>query len=104
MTPPSIDKSPIWKVALLAFLSMCASDVFATVMVVEEARLNAPIAGSFDVLGYLATLVCSVLALDSILKDGWRNKRSLIIIGVVSLANFAGTYLGVGIGSLLTHH
>ena len=101
MTVPTA-RAALWKVAVLAFLAMFATDLLATSMVVFEAHYNAPLAGLMDVLGYIASLVCSVLALNSILKDGWRNKRSLVIIGAVSVANFAGTYAGVAIGYVLT--
>lgn len=104
MTAVPAGRLPLWKVAGLAFLAMMVNDLLATCMVIFEAHLNAPVAGLFDVTGYLASLVCSVLALDSILKDGWRNRRSVIIIAAVSFANFAGTYGGVAIGSALTHH
>ncbi len=100
----AVERTALWKVALLAFVAMCFQDVLATVMVIMEARLNAPVAGLFDVMGYVAALICSVLALDSILKDGWRNRRSLVIIGAVSIANFAGTFAGVAIGAAITHH
>lgn len=94
-------RTAIWKVALVAFLAMCAQDVLGTAMVVFEAHYNAPLAGAMDVAGYFAGLICSVLALDSILKDGWRTRRSLVILAAVSVANFAGTYAGVFIGKAL---
>ena len=91
----------LWKVAALAFATMCLLDVLATCMVVFESHYNALLAGCFDVAQYLAGLVCSVLALDSILKSGWRNKRSLVIISAISAANFAGTILGVTVSRAL---
>ena len=99
-----VHEMPIWKAALASFLAMCITDLLATAMVIFESRFNAPVAGMLDVLGYIAGLICSVLALDSILKDGWRNKRSLIIIGAITVANYVGTSVGVMIVSALTHH
>lgn len=93
----------LWKVALLAFAAMCVQDIFGTAMVIFESRLNAPVAGAFDVLGWIAALVCSALALEEIITHGWKTRKSLIIIGAVSLANFVGTFAGVAIGSALTH-
>jgi len=93
----------LWRVVLLAFAAMCVQDVFGTVMVVFESRLNAPVAGAFDVLGWVAGLVCSALAIEEIIKNGWRTRKSLSIIAAVSLANFAGTYGGVLIAASLTH-
>lgn len=92
------------KVALLAFLAMCANDIAMTVMVIEEARLDAVMAGLFDIMGWLTSLVCSALAIESIIRNGWRNARSLAIISAVSAANFAGTFAGVAIGRAFIHH
>lgn len=83
---------------------MCIQDVMGTCMVIFESRFNAPVAGLFDVAGWIAALVCSALAIEEIIKNGWRTRRSLIIIGAVSVANFVGTFIGVGIGSAITHH
>lgn len=94
----------LWKAAAVSFLAMCFQDVLATCMVIFEARLNALLAGTFDALGWFFGLACSYLAIESVLKTGLRTKRSLTIIGAVTLANFAGTYAGVAIGSALTHH
>lgn len=96
-------KANLWKVAVLAFIAMMVQDVLGTCMVVFEARLNAPVSGMFDVLGWVAGLICSALALEEIIKNGWRTRKSLTIIAAVSLANFAGTVLGVTIGAALTH-
>ena len=93
----------LWKAALLTFAAMCCQDILGTCMVVYEAQLNWQIAGIFDVTGYIAGLVCSVLALDSILKDGWRNKRSIVLLVSVTLANYVGTALGVIFVAHLTH-
>lgn len=97
-------ESKLWKVALLAFIAMCVQDILGTAMVIFEARFNAPVAGVFDVLGWIAGLICAALALEEIITNGWRTRKSLVIIGAVSLANFWGTYAGVGISALLTHH
>ncbi len=84
----------LWKVATIAFVAM----------VVEEAHYNWVAAGTFDVLGWITGLVCSALAIESIISNGWRNKRSLTLIAAVSLANFWGTGLGVWMAAALTHH
>jgi hypothetical protein len=94
----------LWHVAVLAFVAMCVQDVMGTAMVVFEARLNAPVAGLFDVGGWLAGLICSALALESIIRNGWRTRRSLVIIAAVSAANFVGTIAGVALVESLTHH
>jgi hypothetical protein len=94
----------LWKVALLAFVAMCINDVMATVMVIFESRYNAPAAGLFDMGGWIASLVCSALAIEEIVKNGWRTRKSMVIIAAVSMANFAGTFAGVAIASALTRH
>lgn len=104
MTTPAAIKSALWKVALLGFVAMCVQDLLGTAMVIFEAHFDAQLAGLMDVLGYIAGLACSVLALDSILANGWRNRRSLVIVGAVSAANYAGTTTGVLIGKALLHH
>jgi len=93
-----------WRVALLAFVAMCLQDLLATCMVIFESRFNAPMAGASDVLSWITGLVCAALALEEIIKNGWRTRKSLTIIAAVSLANFVGTFAGVAIASPLTHH
>jgi hypothetical protein len=94
----------LWKVALLAFAAMMIEDLLATSMVIFESRLNAPVSGLFDVGGWIAGLICSALAIEEIIKNGWRTRKSMVLIGAISLANFAGTYAGVAIGSAIVHH
>jgi hypothetical protein len=95
--------SDLWKVGLLAFVAMCAQDLLSTVMVIFESRFNAPLAGLFDVAGWIAGLICAALALEEIIKNGWHTRKSLTIIGAVSAANFLGTYAGVAIGEAIAH-
>ncbi len=98
---PPVHRMPLWKAAGASFLAMFAADLLGTAMVVFESHFQPNLAGAMDVAGWLASLICSVLALDSILKHGWRNKRSLVIVASVSAANFAGTWTGVVIGKAL---
>lgn len=99
---------PLLSVALLAFLAMAAEDCASTVMVVFEAKrptlATAGIAGSFDVVGWALGLICSALAIESIIREGWRTRRSLTIIAAVSLANFWGTAAGVFLAAFLARH
>lgn len=99
-----VKRMALWKVAIVAFAAMCFQDVLATCMVVFEAHFNAALAGTFDVLGWFFGLICSALAIESIIKTGWRTRRSLTLIVAVSLANFAGTFAGVAIAAAITHH
>lgn len=95
-------QTPLWKVGLIAFLAMCANDMLATGMVVFEAHYRAVLAGLFDIGGWVTAFICSALALESIIKNGWRTRRSLTIIACISAANFLGTVAGVAIGKGLT--
>lgn len=99
----AVHELPLRKAALASFFAMCIQDCIGTAMVVWESRLAIVPSGMCDVFGYLAGLICSVLALDSILRDGWRNKRSLVLIAVVSWANFVGTGLGVMFVARVAH-
>lgn len=98
-----VREMPLRRAALLSFVAMCVQDLIGTAMVIFESRFNIIASGLCDVFGYLAGLICSVLALDSILRDGWRTKRSLILIATVTVANFVGTALGVVFVERLTH-
>lgn len=97
-------KNVLWKIAVLAFVAMCAQDIMGTVMVIFESQYNAVMAGLFDVGGWIAGLICAALAIESIITEGWRTRKSLTIIGAVSAANFLGTIGGVMIASAITHH
>lgn len=105
MTLATIARGPrLWRVALLAFAAMCLNDILGTCMVVYEAELNWKLAGIFDVTGWIAGLICSALAIEEIVKNGWRTRKSLTIIAAVSLANYIGTAIGVLAVARLTHH
>lgn len=98
-----VQEMPLRKAAVAAFFAMCVTNIVSTAMVIFESRYSLVAAGVCDVLAYLSGLVCSVLALDSILRDGWRSRRSQVLVLVVSLANFVGTALGVLIVQHLSH-
>lgn len=104
MTAKAVAEMPLRRAVVLSFIAMCVNDLIMTAMVIYESQFNIVGAGICDVLGYLAGLICAVLALDSILRDGWRSKRSLALIAAISLSNFVGTALGVAIVAHLTHH
>lgn len=87
----------ILQACVLAFVAMCVQDLLSTAMVVTESHGSAYLAGFLDVGEYLTVIVCSSLAIGAVLKEGWRSKRSLAIIGSVSAANFVGTVAGTSI-------
>lgn len=98
----AVHEMPLPRAAVAAFVAMMVSDLIGTAMVIFESRYLWLAAGLCDVFGYLAGLLCSVLALDSILQLGLRNRRSVVLIGSVTVANFAGTAVGVEIVRALT--
>lgn len=87
----------LWKAALAGFVAMTISDIIGAAVVIFESRYQWFPAGVTDALGYLVGLLCSVLAIDSILEHGFRNKRSLVLVGAITVANFIGTALGVAL-------
>lgn len=99
-----VHELPLGRAMLASFLAMCVSDLIGTALVVYQSHYMWFEAGVSDVLGYIAGLICSVLALDSILCDGWRNRRSLLLIAAITAANFIGTSVGVLLLTHLTHH
>lgn len=103
MTAKAVHEMPLPRAAIASFFAMMVSDLIGTALVVYQSHYLWLEAGLCDVFGYLAGILCSVLALDSILRDGWRNKRSLVLLGAITFANFAGTSLGVVILKRLTH-
>lgn len=87
--------------AAASFAAMMLNDLFLTCMVVFESHYNAWMAGVCDVIGWGTGLMCTYLAIDSIIKNGLRNRRSVVIILAVSAANMAGTFAGVDIARAL---
>ena len=92
---PRVHRIPLWQLAALAFVAMCANDILLTIMVVKESHYGLWTAGIFDVFGWVTGLICSALAIEEIIKNGWRTRKSLTLIGAISAANYIGTFLGV---------
>lgn len=101
MTAP-VKHLSLSRLAAVAFLAMCLQDLLATVMVVFEARYNWVGAGLFDMAQWLTWLASSAIAIDEVLKGGWRSRRARTVIIAVSAANFAGTAAGVFIARALS--
>lgn len=85
--------------AILAALSMCASDLFYTIMVMAESGARGWIAGICDTLGYYVTLICNWISIDVLnghdaAKKGW-------VLGLVGLANLLATRYATSLGKKL---
>ena len=100
-------RSAVWKVALVAFLAMCANDIAGTVMVVFGGSLQRHFSPAtlLDVIGWslLAHLRCPRhrihhhrgLANSTVPHDYRRRLRCQLLIGTIA---------GVAIASSITHH
>ena len=88
---------PLWKRALVGFAAMFVNDMILTTMVIFEAHYNATLAGLCDVGGWATGLVCSAIALDEIIRNGWKTRAALVLILAISAANFAGTFAGTAL-------
>lgn len=91
-----------WKLGLLAFAAMFAQDLLYTCMVVMESNFHPVAAGLFDDVSWFAWLASSGIAVETVIKNGWRTKKSVTIIAAITLANFLGTVTGVGIAKVLS--
>ncbi len=83
-------------IAILAALAMLLQDVLAVGLVQAEARNRAVLAGVLDTVGWLATITTLSISVTTLQGHSLRDK--ILVIALVSLANFFGSFLGVKIG------
>lgn len=83
-------------IAIYAALAMVVQDVVSTVMVIAENRKKAALAGALDSLGWIAAILTTSISVTSL--QGHSVVDKAWVIGLVTLANFLGTYAGVKIG------
>ena len=84
------------EIALLAALCMVFEDIIATVMVQAEAGNHGIISGLCDCIGWglaIATTAITVTALQ-----GHNLHEKILVITLVTIANFLGSILGVEVG------
>jgi hypothetical protein len=84
------------RVALLAALTMVATDVLGVVMVQAEARGRGWLAGWCDTAQWLVGIVTTTISVTAL--QGHSLSAHLWVLGVVSIANLFGTKLGAEIG------
>lgn len=84
------------ELAILAAISMTAQDILAVIMVQAESRNRAVLAGVMDTLGWLLTITTMTISVTAL--QGHSLSQKVLVITLVSLANFGGSYLGVKIG------
>ena len=85
-----------WIVAL-ASVTMLATDVIATVMVMAEARNRGWLAGWLDTAQWLVGIVTTTVSVTALQGHSWTEK--ILVLLFVSAANLFGTKLGQVIGS-----
>lgn len=83
-------------IALWAALAMVVQDVLATVMVIAENHKRAALAGALDSVGWIAAILTTSISVTSL--QGHSLSSKAWVIGLVTAANFFGTYTGVKIG------
>lgn len=83
-------------IALLAAASMFLQDLLGVGLVQAEARNKANLAAIFDSLGYFAALATMAISINAV--NGGSLSEKALVLGFVSVANYAGTYLGVRLG------
>ena len=86
-------------IALLAAISMVATDILGTVMVMAEAAGRGWLAGIMDTLGWLVSITTLTISVTALQGHSWTEKTW--VVGLVSLANLFGTKAGQMIGSHL---
>ena len=85
--------------AILAGIAMVIQDVLGTLLTQAEARNRAALAGLFDTLGWPAAIWCTAITVTAMQSHNYANIALVIV--VVSLANFFGSYFAVRLGKRL---
>ena len=86
----------MWTVALLAGVAMVLQDVLGVLLTQAEARDKAILAGILDSVGWLAAIATTTLTVTVL--QGHSTEEKIVVILVVTLANFVGTVTGTLIG------
>lgn len=86
-------------IALIAALSMCCQDVLEVLKDQAQARNRAILAGLFDSLMWLALITTTSISVTAL--QGHKTSQKVLVIILVSAANFVGQFTGVIIGQKL---
>lgn len=81
---------------ILAAIAMVIQDIFGVLMTQAEARNHPWLTGFFDSIGWIAaiwttTISVTILQGHSLVEKGW-------VILAITIANFAGSWVGVKLG------
>jgi hypothetical protein len=87
-------------IALLAAGGMLCQDIIGTILTITAAKGKAALTGALDSLGWFAAIGTTVWSVNAL--NGHSLSTKLWVFALVSVANFAGSYLGVKIGQKIT--
>lgn len=82
--------------AILAAVSMIFQDILEVLKDQSQARNRAVLAGVFDTLMWLTLITSTSISVTAL--QGHSLKMKILVISLVSLANFGGQIAGVTIG------
>ena len=83
-------------IAVYAAAAMLLTDILAVLLVQAEARNRATLSAILDCLMWPASILVTTISVTA-LQGGHDSTRAAVIIAV-ELANFAGSYVAIGIG------
>lgn len=83
-------------IALLAALAMVLQDILEVLKDQSQARNHALLAGAFDSLMWLALIASTTISVSAL--QGHSLSKKILVVSLVTIANFIGQGTGVLIG------
>lgn len=83
-------------IALIAALAMVVQDILGTAMVMSESRNKANLAATLDALQWGVAIAVTAISVTALQSHSLYYK--ILVVTLVTLANYGGTYAGVRIG------
>lgn len=83
--------------AILAAVAMFGQDLVSVILVQAEARNRAHLAGLMDTVGWLLAITTTSISVSTLTGHGAITQK-VLVVGLVSIANYAGTVTGTRIG------
>src|ERR1017187_4486446 len=90
-----------WEIVALAAVSMLIADILSVLLVQAEARNRALMSGVLDAIGWGAGIIVTFSTISALGGHDMALKVA-VIIGV-TVANFAGSYIGTTLGRRIVH-
>jgi hypothetical protein len=87
------------EVAILAALAMVTQDIFEVLKDQAQVRNRAILAGLFDSLMWLAVITTTAISVT--ILQGHSLSHKILVVGLVTIANFVGQGTGVLLGQRL---